>query len=59
MIGPNTSIAVRIHNVEYLVSSSNVDYAIFCIDRGDRSCRWDTRRNRIESEVMMSNYSGD
>ena len=46
MIGPNTLIAVRIHNVEYLVSSSNVDYAIFCIDRRDRSCRCDIRRNR-------------
>jgi hypothetical protein len=58
MIGPNTSIAVRIHIVDvrngYLVSSNIIKGTIFCIDRRDRSCRCDTRQNRIGGHGVHS-----
>jgi hypothetical protein len=51
MIVPNTLIAVGIHRVNVcnkcLVSSDGVHGTIFCIDRRDRHCRCDIRRNRI------------
>jgi hypothetical protein len=56
-IGSNTLIAVRIHVVYIsnvrLVSSNDVDCAVFRIDRRDRSYWCDTRRIRIEGHGVQ------
>ena len=48
---PNTLIAVGIYTVvvrnKRLVSSSDVDRAIFCVDRWDHTSRTDSRRHKL------------